>query len=69
MEDGQGGDGDDDHGALEDHERDLVVGKGAVEAAAELCTAEDGADEDGEGGDDQSYRKADRLAEQGDDVL
>lgn len=45
--DGDGGDGD--HGALEDHEGDLVVGEGAVKAAAELGDAEDGADVDCQG--------------------
>lgn len=43
------------HGAVEDHEEDLVVGQRAVEAAAELGDAEGATDQDTQGGDGHGF--------------
>lgn len=42
--------GDDNHGALEDHECDFLVCECAVESLVEFCGTEDGTHEDGDGG-------------------
>ena len=46
MHDGQCERGDRHHGALQDHERDLVIGETAVEPALQLRDTEDGTDVD-----------------------
>ena len=50
MEDGQADDSDDDHGALEDHEGDFLVGESTVEASLKLGDTEARPNEDGDGG-------------------
>lgn len=55
VEQGQADAGDDDHGALEDHECDFLVCERAVETLVEFCRAEDGAHEDGDGGDGEAW--------------
>ena len=50
-------DRDDDHGALEDHERDLLVRQRAMEATGQLRDAEARADEDAQRGDAQACRE------------
>ena len=54
MARGQHTDRDNDHGALEDHERDLLVRQRAVEAAGQLRNAEARADEDAQRRDAQA---------------
>lgn len=49
MEDGQQADRDEDHGPLEDHERDLVVGQTAREPVLQLGDTVRAPDEDGDG--------------------
>lgn len=51
VADGQHDAGDNDHGALEDHEQHLVVSEVAIEALIQLRHAVDAADEDGNGRD------------------
>lgn len=46
VEESHGSDGEDDHGTLEDHEGDFVVGKLAVETVPELGDTVDASDED-----------------------
>lgn len=53
MHDGEAEDGEDDHGAVEDHEEDLVVGHVAGETLAELDGTEDGSDEEEDGGGEE----------------
>lgn len=55
MEHGKRDAGDDDHGALEDHECDFVVCELAVEALGQLGSAEDGTHEDGDGSDGEAW--------------
>lgn len=55
VEDGQDTHGDHDHGALEDHEEDLVVGQLAVEAVLQLGEPEGGTDQDGEDGEADGF--------------
>ena len=57
VKDRQGNRRDDDHGALEDHERNLFVCDGPREALRELGDTVDGSDENGEGGDADSWKE------------
>lgn len=50
---GQGDASDGDHGALEDHEGDLVIGQFPVKTALEFGDAEAGADVDGQRSDSE----------------
>lgn len=40
VENGQGGEGENNHGAFEDHECDFLVGQLAVKALLEFCHTE-----------------------------
>lgn len=55
VEQGEADTGDDDHGALEDHKCDFIVCERSVETLVELYGAEDGAHEDGYGGDGEAW--------------
>lgn len=57
MQNGQAGSGDGDHGALENHEGDLLVCQAAVESTGQLGNTEDGSDEDAERGDAETEQE------------
>lgn len=53
VEDGDSSDCEDDHGTLEDHEGDLVIGKVSTESVPELCNTVDATHKDQNSGSEQ----------------